>query len=98
VQSARSFEFHITGNVRLPPDVQPRLSTSIYVRTEQEMCANNGDGVTSTRMPSFISTNKQDSCPESVQHVTNEDQSLDVSENAPRLDFMPEFNISSSSF
>lgn len=98
VQSANSFVFPTTGSVKVAPDVQTNLSNSISVRTELETCANNGDGVASKRMPSFMSTNKQDSCPESVQHVTNNDQSPDVSVNAPRLDFMPEFNISSSSF
>lgn len=97
VQSANSFVFPTTVNVKVPPDVQTKLSNSNSVRTEQGMCANNGNAVASTRMPSFMSTDKQDSCPESVQHVTN-DQSPDVSVNAPRLDFMPEFNISSSSF
>lgn len=98
VQSANSFVFPTTCNVKVPPDVQTRPSNSISVRTEQETCTNNGDGLVSTRMPSYMLNNKQDSCPESVQPVTINDQSPDVSVNAPRLDFMPEFNISSSSF
>lgn len=97
LQSANSFVFPTPCNVKVPPDVQTKPSNSISVRTEQETCTSNGDDVVSTR-PSYMLNNKQDSCPESVQPVTINDQSPDVSVNAPRLDFMPEFNISSSSF
>ncbi|XP_059069940.1 uncharacterized protein LOC131065118 isoform X2 [Cryptomeria japonica] len=78
-------------NGKVFPDVRV-LSNTMGVQTEQKMCASNGDCVTPEREPSYMSAHKQDQ-----MHVMGDDQSPDVSVNAPRLDLMPEFKLSTSS-
>eukprot|EP01018_Ginkgo_biloba_P012264 Gb_21746 [translate_table: standard] len=98
-QNAQSCPFRTAGNDKIPPEVQKVMPHSMSLQTEQEMCRMNGGAIASAIEPLPISSLQQDICLETIQaHAVEDDQSPDVSVNAPRLDLIPEFNLSTSSF